>query len=443
MPTYGGAAGIELPAVPSDCSGLVAGDLFAETIPGILKLRAERCPRQAFLQVWNPDSDEIDSLTYEGFFEKVCAAVYVLDQLGVKSGTRVAFLSHPSVDFFALSIAVVSMGAVSVNLNYRQPNATLVEMVKLTRSDYLLVGNPFQSQARAISNCVLEWQIKVHFIGKNHDNNVSSDGEKIDLPSSAPAGAKFLIDNYSPQPSDVALVFFTSGSTGLPKAVPHTHGELLWNTHAKLMATVIRDFPTTTTNDPPASLCFLPIFHVIGYTNNFLFNLYAGLRCLVNDLADSPAHGLSPALVAAGCRRMKPLLVDTVPWIVDKIAELLEAGEIEPDSFRSVIDGGYILFGGCSLTTGVSERLEAYNIRVCNHYGQTEVSGPAMMGMPGMRHANAIKPLPGLRYELLEEEGTKNGAKGIVGGKEGELVLLGCRSATKGYIDGDQFPRAQ
>jgi acyl-coenzyme A synthetase/AMP-(fatty) acid ligase len=325
------------------------------------------------------------------------------------------------------------MGAVSVNMNFRQPDDTLTEMVKLTKVTHLLCGNPFQSAARAIKNGVTERIVGVHFIGKNNGEHDTADGRILTIPSSVPPGSQNILERNSPQTHSCALIFFTSGSTGLPKAVPHTHAELLWNTHAKLMATVDRQLPDASSAQPPGTLCFLPIYHVIGFVNNFLFNLYAGLRCLINDMADSPTRGLTPQLVAFGCRRLEPLLVDTVPWIVDKLAELLEEGEIEEDAFTSVRDGGYILFGGCSLTSGVLERLEAYNIRVCNHYGQTEVSGPAMMGTPGMQHANAIKPLPGLKYELVEDDGgerEKGGAK--MRARQGELVLLGCCSATKG-----------
>jgi acyl-CoA synthetase (AMP-forming)/AMP-acid ligase II len=78
-----------LPAVPSKAKNLVAGDLFAETIPAILKRRAGEWPRQTFLQQWNPDTDTVDSLTYGQFYEKVCAAAYVLDTLGVERSTKV------------------------------------------------------------------------------------------------------------------------------------------------------------------------------------------------------------------------------------------------------------------------------------------------------------------------------------------------------------------
>jgi hypothetical protein len=66
--------------------------------------------------------------------------------------------------------------------------------------------------------------------------------------------------------------------------------------------------------------------------------------------------------------------------------ELLEEREIEESAFRSVKDGGYILFGGCSLTSGVLERLEVYNIRVCATItGRQRCPGQRRWGLQGSR----------------------------------------------------------
>eukprot|EP00966_Prymnesium_polylepis_P117703 2721071-Prymnesium_polylepis.1 len=67
---------------------------------------------------------------------------------------------------------------------------------------------------------------------------------------------------------------FTSGSTSTPKAVPLTHSGLLWNCEQKRAVS-----PGLAGAPNAGTLSFLPNFHVIGFTNNFLFNLYAGIRC--------------------------------------------------------------------------------------------------------------------------------------------------------------------
>ena len=58
------------------------------------------------------------------------------------------------------------------------------------------------------------------------------------------------------------------------------------------------------------TLAFLPTFHVIGFTNNFLANLNAGVRCCVH--RDAPHVPLTPRLLLRACDELRPTLLDTV-----------------------------------------------------------------------------------------------------------------------------------
>ena len=109
--------------------------------------------------------------------------------------------------------------------------------------------------------------------------------------------------------SSSAVVLFTSGSTSKPKAVPLTHRGLLWQCARKLGAS-----GEVVAQPAAGSLCFLPNFHVIGWTNNFLFNLYAGIRCAVQHQAESAP--LSPRLMLQASAELQshlftPLFVHT------------------------------------------------------------------------------------------------------------------------------------
>ena len=77
-----------------------------------------------------------------------------------------------------------------------------------------------------------------------------------------------------------AAVFFTGGTTGVPKAVPHTHAGLLW-----FAAAALEKFPAPFAPSvaEPGTLCFTPFFHVMGFSANLVFNLYAGCRAFLLD----------------------------------------------------------------------------------------------------------------------------------------------------------------
>ena len=59
----------------------------------------------------------------------------------------------------------------------------------------------------------------------------------------------------------------------------------------------------------------------MGYVANLVFNLHAGVRAFILD-GDEP---LSPSLMLAACAQLRPSCVNTVPWVVEGLVELLRA----------------------------------------------------------------------------------------------------------------------
>ena len=88
----------------------------------------------------------------------------------------------------------------------------------------------------------------------------------------------------------------------------------------------------------------MPNFHVIGFTNNFVFNLFAGIRCAVHHDADSQA--LTPRLILQAVAELKPTVVDTVPWLAEEMLLRLDKGDPAAAPLK---DLKYILAGGAAL----------------------------------------------------------------------------------------------
>eukprot|EP00966_Prymnesium_polylepis_P068881 1600133-Prymnesium_polylepis.1 len=133
-------------------------------------------------------------------------------------------------------------------------------------------------------------------------------------------------------------------------------------------------------------------------------------------------------LEACACTR--PTVLDTVPWLVEELMALLDDGD-EAASCLSRLH--FILAGGCALNEALLlPKLRRHDVTLWPHYGQTELGGPALVGgLDG--NLAAMRPLPGVRYEL---EGGDND-------DEGELVLIGMRCATEGYLPGSNGRRLQ
>ena len=88
---------------------------------------------------------------------------------------------------------------------------------------------------------------------------------------------------------------FTSGTTAPPKAVPLTHRGLLWSCDARRAEQEALN-PSLAAHE--GSLAFLPSFHVIGFTNNFLCNLRHGTRCLLHHDAPTTPTSAPPSCCA-------------------------------------------------------------------------------------------------------------------------------------------------
>ena len=114
----------------------------------------------------------------------------------------------------------------------------------------------------------------------------------------------------------------------------------------------------------------------------------------------------------------------------NELIRILESGDAEAGCLRRL---QFILAGGCALNEELLlPALRRHGVTLWPHYGQTELGGPALVGGLAGNLA-AMRPLPGVKYEL---EGGEDD-------EEGELVLIGMHSATAGYLPGSNGRRLQ
>jgi long-chain acyl-CoA synthetase len=126
------------------------------------------------------------------------------DVVGVGHGSRVAVSASNSVEFVATILALMRLGAVSVMISTSWREAEVRHALELTAPSHLVHDG---SGAVAIDD--LAPQLVAVDLGTAPD-----DEPNATAPTSSDSGVR---------PDDLAVVFFSSGTTGLPKAVRHTH----------------------------------------------------------------------------------------------------------------------------------------------------------------------------------------------------------------------------
>ena len=269
---------------------------MARTLPAALLSRARERPHSPFLVVYEESQRQV---AYEVSFSELVAhtaraAGLLRDGCGVDAGQYVALLAHNSVAYVAMSLGAMSLGAASLNLNHRQPTSITQELIKGLVPVVLCASQPFLDDAKRI--CAAS--------SSGANGRAMGLVELID-PTQPPAtfpplSLKDLESRISRlDPQSDAAVFFTGGTTGAPKAVPHTHSALLWLSDALHRA---HPEPFTPAVAHAATLCFTPFSHVMGFVANLVFNLGVGCAGAERGNAHAREHG-----GARVTRRRRPL----------------------------------------------------------------------------------------------------------------------------------------
>ena len=469
------------------------------TLADLTPCAAARHGSAEFLVLWS-SRHTVRTISFAEFEQYVAVAMHHI-QRALSSietpprGCRVALLAHASTDALAMSLAVPSISAVLVQLNWRQPDSVLATMLSGLQCTVLIAGWGFASKARRLraQSCVemvllIDGEDQISSKGEaepSGESGHSGDDDAVRLScnpnrllSSNPdvaaealaafaaatkAGSSSTTSSTRPKPSDVAAVMFTSGTSALPKPVPLTHDGLLWSCRAKRHAerTVlgVRD------DEHRGTLAFLPTFHVIGFTNNFLYNLLAGVRCMVH--ADAAVVPMSSRLLLRACDELRPSILDTVPALLQSICTSSGSSESSGSSSSGSSGGGQasgsgrrgspsicmlaetdaavlrrcsaVLYGGAPLSAATIHAFRACGVALYSQYGQTELGGMVLLG-DGAGQAGSMRPLEGITISLrptgvAERSGVGAGGSGATegSGHDGELILTGVGSLTPGY----------
>ena len=217
-----------------------------------------------------------------------------------------------------------------------------------------------------------------------------------------------------PEPDDVAVVLFTSGTTARPKAVELSHDNLV----SYVMGTV--EFGSASTQD--AALVCVPPYHIAG-VGAALSNIYAGRRLVY-------LPNFDPRAWIRLIEEEEVTTATVVPTMLDRIASVLEC---EPTGLRSLRT---LAYGGSKVPLPLVRK--ALNllphVGFVNAYGLTETSSTVAVLTPedhraahnsedeaAVRRLGSVgRPVPGIEVQIRDDHG-----RVLPAGVTGELFLRG------------------
>jgi long-chain acyl-CoA synthetase len=337
------------------------------------------------------------------FLELVEACQERLASNGFKSGHRLALIMPNCPAFLAYTVAVWRLGGTIVPID---PKSGYVTLTKELQHADVFAAITYRGCAEIVPL-------------------ISEDGIPCVIsPLDAPC------DDIDPRASEQeengnAVIFYTSGITGEPKAVPLTHENLMSCIKAS-------GEHVGTVTDDDVFLNALPDFNALGFVCGALIPLVTGARqaMLTNFI---PTEKAMEAM-----REAEVTILPAVPTMLAFMVSAVMRGSAVPSSLR------YILSGGDRLPQELSDKCrETFGVPVIEGYGLTEASSVVTIapGIDKIKAGTVGTLLSSVEAQIRGEDGSV-----LPAGSEGQLWIRGASVAgsyyrnpeltAKRYVDG-------
>ena len=392
------------------------------TLPEALDQTVARFPDRVVLRFFLDARLPVPTLTYRQLQEQTLRFATALFQLGVRKGDRVALMLPNCPQLVVAFYGALRIGAIPVNTNPMYVSREMREQFEDSGCETIVLLDQFYPRLREIHAATrvrrvivvdvaesLPWhgRLLVHLAQRRK-------GEQVRIP--AGTDARFfrdLVRAYPPtppgadlKPSDTALLQYTGGTTGTPKAATLSHRNLVTNS---LQARAW--FPRATAGRE-IFLGAIPFFHVYGLTSVLLFGVAVGAEIVIIP-RPRPVD-----IVLEAIQRFRVTLFPGVPTLYAAINEHPRVGEYD------LWSGALCVSGAAPLPREVFERFEALTGgRLVEGYGLTETS-PLTHCTPlfGERRPASIGlPFPDTDARIVD----MTTGEALPPGDEGELEVRG------------------
>ena len=339
-------------------------------------------------------------ITWSVFDEKANRVANLLMGRGIRKGQKVAVLLMNCLEWLPIYFGILKAGAIAVPLNFRYTADEIAYCVKLADVDVLFFGPEFIGRVEDIAGELGKERL-LYYVGESCPTFAEDYYPAVANCSSV--APKVLIEE-----DDEAAIYYSSGTTGFPKAILLRHQAL--SQSAKMEAL----HHETTHSD--VFLCIPPLYHT-GAKMHWFGSLYTGSRAVLLK-GNSPASILK-AVSGEGCTIVWLL----VPWAQDLLAAL-DSGKLKKEDFH-LSQWRLMHIGAQPVPPSLIKHwLEHFpHHKYDTNYGLSESTGPGCvhLGMENIHKVGAIG-VPGYGWELkiVDEQNAP-----VAQGEVGELCVKG------------------
>ena len=347
-------------------------------------------------------------ITWRVFDEKANRVANFLLSRGVGRGKKVAILMMNCLEWLPIYFGILKTGAVAVPFNFRYSSDEILYCADLAEVDVMFFGPEFIGRVETIEE-QLHMNRLLIYVGEHCPTFAENYFELVaDCSSQAPL---IRIDD-----EDDAAIYFSSGTTGFPKAILHNHESLMHS------AKVEQIHHSTGRDD--VFLCIPPLYHT-GAKMHWFGSLVAGSKAVL-------LKGTEPEMILGAVSEEKCTIVWLlVPWAQD-ILDAIDSGAVDIDKYE-LSQWRLMHIGAQPVPPALIKR---WKERFPNHqydtnYGLSESIGPGCvhLGVENIHKVGAIGiPGYGWKCKIVDENGEK-----VKQGDEVELCVEGPGVMTCSY----------
>ena len=339
-------------------------------------------------------------LTWGEFDRKANRLANFLLTRRIRKGDKVGILLMNCLEWLPIYFGILKSGALAVPLNFRYSADEIKYCLELADVDYLLFGPEFVGRVDAVCDRLPRIKSFI-YVGEDCPTFAESYFDLVSYCSSkAPCVA--LSDD------DEAAIYFSSGTTGFPKAIVHCHRSLVHSCQTE------QKHHKQTRDD--VFLCIPPLYHTGAKMHWFGSFLVGGKAVLL--------RGVKPEWIINAASEEKCTIVWLlVPWAQD-ILDAIDRGDIKLDNYK--LDQWRLMHIGAqpvppSLIKRWKQLFPAHDYDT--NYGLSESIGPGAvhLGMENIDHVGAIG-IPGYGWECAIVDEKRNV---VPRGEVGELAVRG------------------
>ena len=347
----------------------------------------------------NPDAPYRREMSWAEFDRRANKFANLLLSRGVKRGTKVAILLMNCLEWLPIYFGILKAGCIAVPMNFRYSSEEIKYCLDLADVDVLVFGPEFVTRMDAIAG-----EIKLDFtfyVGKNGPAYTEDCIRLMGFCSTTPPPVAL-------EESDHAAIYFSSGTTGFPKAILHNQRALAY------AAEVEHNHHGQTRED--VFLCIPPLYHT-GAKMHWFGSLRSASKAVL-------LRGVKPEWILRAVTEERCSIVWLlVPWAQD-LLDAIDSGRVNLDDYY--LDQWRLMHIGAQ---PVPPSLVGRWLKLFPHhqydtnYGLSESIGPGCvhLGVENVHKVGAIGK-PGYKWEAKI---VTNDGSDVKQGEVGELIVRG------------------